>query len=540
MEMMAPADEIWIEAKAAMDTGDFAQATKLFSDAIGKTHGRAHIYLVGRSEAKLKQGYFEAALTDAKESLRRKESHKGHFWKGTALMKLERYDEAALAFQTGLNKYPGTANLVNGLNMAKMRTVSQEEKKTDDSFDAASLTSHRDTYERRPSDGITTSSVLKRTAFTEISVDGFSDDDEFVLVNNKEEALFSFVAKINRIYEEKLNTPAPFMTFVLIGLQSTGKTSIVERFMNTVISIVQEGTGTRCPLDVTLIHDPHCEEPKCFLSGNELEDMASATLSGSQAFEAIIAHNRKLGVRDSFSIEPLRLVYRARNVQNMRFVDTPGLIANKSTGQDNRQAIKNILLNELNKPNARLCVLLEPKEFVTNSVIDFIDETFGDRKNWLPRALFVMSKFDKQVADSRSGSKANAFFREFHRNQVKPYLVITPTLPREKLQPKQLYEQRRKLLETAQNYENERFRQWQADLQAFEQREDDEEALNPEISKRIGFVKVSSVMRQILLEDTLHRLPEVITSIRAEQRLCAESISQLKERLKLQDPAKRN
>lgn len=36
-----------------------------------------------------------------------------------------------------------------------------------------------------------------------------------------------------------------------------------------------------------------------------------------------------LAKEDRFSAEPLQLVYRSDNVQNMRFVDTPGIIANQ-------------------------------------------------------------------------------------------------------------------------------------------------------------------------------------------------------------------
>ena len=44
----------------------------------------------------------------------------------------------------------------------------------------------------------------------------------------------------------------------------------MERFMNAVLNIIQEGTGTRCPLDTTCIHDPTLTEASCDLSGDEL------------------------------------------------------------------------------------------------------------------------------------------------------------------------------------------------------------------------------------------------------------------------------
>lgn len=144
------------------------------------------------------------------------------------------------------------------------------------------------------------------------------------LLSRNEDDLVKFVAKINKLYQEKLKRPAPFMTFVFCGMQSAGKSTIMERFMNAVLNIVQEGTGTRCPLDTTCIHDETCDEPCCNLSGEELnEGLGGCNLSVHQVFKIITEHNKALGDADRFSTKPLYLEYKANNVQNMRFVDTP-------------------------------------------------------------------------------------------------------------------------------------------------------------------------------------------------------------------------
>jgi len=114
------------------------------------------------------------------------------------------------------------------------------------------------------------------------------------------------------------------MTFVLCGMQSAGKSTIMERFMSAVLNIVQEGTGTRCPLDTTCIHDTSCSEPKCELSGLELDKKGGKELTMEQVFKMITEHNRMLAKEDRFSTEPLWLVYRADNVQNM--VSTSSMI----------------------------------------------------------------------------------------------------------------------------------------------------------------------------------------------------------------------
>jgi GTP1/Obg family GTP-binding protein len=158
-----------------------------------------------------------------------------------------------------------------------------------------------------------------------------SSDDKFAkLLTQKEDVLLNFVAKINKLYQETLGRPAPFVSFVICGMQSSGKSTIMERFLNAPLNIVQEGTGTRCPLDTTCIHDSSLAQPKCELWGEELDpSKAGDDLTTETVFAAITEHNKWLGNEDRFSTKPLNLVYRASNVQNMRFVDTPGIIANE-------------------------------------------------------------------------------------------------------------------------------------------------------------------------------------------------------------------
>ncbi|KAL7565230.1 hypothetical protein ACA910_016567 [Epithemia clementina (nom. ined.)] len=255
------------------------------------------------------------------------------------------------------------------------------------------------------------------------------------LLARNEDDLLQFVAKVNKVYQELLGKPAPFMTFVFCGMQSAGKSTIMERFLGSVLNIVQEGTGTRCPLDTTCRHDDTVLEPVCELYGEELpEDKKGSDLSVSEVFERITEHNKMLASEDRFSVKSISLVYKSKDVQNMRFVDTPGIISNQSTGKDNREDIKMILRSEMKKPNTKLCVLLEPKEFQTNPIISFCDESLGGREKWIDNATFLMNKFDKQLEDSRTGSKANAFFQEFFNNSCFPHLIMTPTLKRENLQ----------------------------------------------------------------------------------------------------------
>ncbi|CAD7922318.1 unnamed protein product [Amoebophrya sp. A25] len=352
-----------------------------------------------------------------------------------------------------------------------------------------------------------------------------------------EDQLLEFVAQVNSVYQEKLHKPAPFMTFILIGMQSAGKSTIVERFLQRVINVVKEGTGTRCPLDITCIHDDSAAEPVCELSNCDAPGTKNGkNLPVEDVFKSVTMQNETLAKKNEFSKKPIYLVIRSKEVQNMRFVDLPGIISNKSKGIDNRDDIKEILRAEISKPNSRMCVLLEPKEFATNPIIDFIDETMEGRDNWVDKADFFMTKFDMRLGDSRTGSKANAFFQEFKDNGVVPYMVITPTLDSEKLDPAEMFKQRQELLNTATRKEEARFKEWLAKHKAYLQSHPDDELLDAVYHEKIGFRKGVAALRETMLADTAKRLPEVLVEIRKQLKLCEKEHKLMKERQKYNDP----
>lgn len=373
---------------------------------------------------------------------------------------------------------------------------------------------------------------------SKINTGNNEDERHLALLKLNEDDLLQFVAKVNKVYQDLLKRPAPFMTFVFCGMQSAGKSTIMERFLNSVLNIVQQGTGTRCPLDATCIHDSTCEDAVCELYGEELpEDDRGDHLTVNEVFERITNHNKMLGAEDSFSTEPLYLTYRSAKVQNMRFVDTPGIISNQSTGKDNREEIKTILRSEMRKPNTKLCVLLEPKEFATNPILDFCDDSLGGRSKWIDSATFLMTKFDKQLDDARTATKANDFFKEFFENKCRPHLVITPTLDREDLLPDILFEQRTKLIQGADEHEKDKFDQWKEGHDRFRiENESAEESLHGDIKTKIGFPSAKQVMREIMLKDTIERLPEVIESLRNDLDKCNAQYNILRDKQKFNDP----
>ena len=66
-----------------------------------------------------------------------------------------------------------------------------------------------------------------------------ASDEKFAkLLAQNEDVLLNFVAQINKLYQETLERPAPFVSFVICGMQSSGKVgyfcrSIFRTFTNS-------------------------------------------------------------------------------------------------------------------------------------------------------------------------------------------------------------------------------------------------------------------------------------------------------------------
>jgi len=148
-----------------------------------------------------------------------------------------------------------------------------------------------------------------------------------------------------------------------------------------------------------------------------------------------------------------------------------------------------------------------------------------------------MTKFDKQMEDSRTGSKANNFFREFISNKCVPHLVMTPTLEKEELPPKELFEKRQALMASAEDFEAERFTNWLDGHAQFLQVDATDELLDEKIKTKIGFRSAETVMRKIMLEHTARQIPIVLQSLRRQLELSEKAATILKQKAKLHDPA---
>jgi len=118
---MATATELKDQGNKALQAANYPEAIALYTKAI-ELDSTNHVFFSNRSAAYVKNGDYEAALTDAKKTVELKSDWgKGYGRLGTALSYLQRYKEAVDAFNDGLKHDPTSAQLKSSLEETEAR-----------------------------------------------------------------------------------------------------------------------------------------------------------------------------------------------------------------------------------------------------------------------------------------------------------------------------------------------------------------------------------------------------------------------------------
>lgn len=104
------------KGNAALSSENFEEAIKYYTEAIA-LDSKNHVLFSNRSAAHAKAGNYAAALEDAEKTVAINPGWaKGYSRKGSALAYLGRYQDAASAYEEGLEKEPDNAQLAAGLS----------------------------------------------------------------------------------------------------------------------------------------------------------------------------------------------------------------------------------------------------------------------------------------------------------------------------------------------------------------------------------------------------------------------------------------
>lgn len=244
---------------------------------------------------------------------------------------------------------------------------------------------------------------------------------------NMFEQFFEVMATLWHIADEyDLIDQIQFTNFVTFGPQSAGKTTITERILGFPVSVTKSGIGTTRPMVLTTRRSSR-ESVKVKVHGDvsfveyERKDvmlwaqkqMTATGLTGSRA--------------PRISNKPIYIDVTGPGYMNRRFVDLPGFQSNDEGNAGTREAILDLLREEMEKPNTVvLCVEDSQLEYVNSPLILAIEQVFGQgllhQPSFLRRFVVAFNKSDKWLM-------GDDVTKESFVNRIYPYVEGTGLMP---------------------------------------------------------------------------------------------------------------
>ncbi len=203
---------------------------------------------------------------------------------------------------------------------------------------------------------------------------------------------------------------------VIVGMQSDGKSSLVEALLGFQFNIVSSNIGTRRPLIINMINSRAHSEPLCRFRKEENSSNSDSNLDDFELVPTAVANlsaeiirrtNLVAGAeKNRVSAKPIFLRVEYANCANLTIYDTPGF----RIGGDSklREEIHEMVI-ELIRPPERIIICLEQSTVewansTSRSIIQIADSQFK-------RTLFLHTKFDNRCKELRSVDEAEKYLR---------------------------------------------------------------------------------------------------------------------------------
>lgn len=229
----------------------------------------------------------------------------------------------------------------------------------------------------------------------------FSDRDSNSIISKELIEINNTLKNINKevCLDSKIDVP----TLVVIGSQSSGKSTLLNRLLNYEVIPMGSKMETRTPINIELInHTSNYIEFGYYKNLNWIVtlkiDLTNATKVENikQISDEIKIQTRKnAGEEMGISDTEINIKFYSSDIPNLNFIDLPGLtmIACTDRGQpkDIKEQIRNLLIKYISNPNNLiLCVMPAREDLETDIALELVKEYDSD----FNRTVGILTKVD--------------------------------------------------------------------------------------------------------------------------------------------------